>query len=60
MSIPLPDREAISQVGNPRGLDGIEFRQYSTAKPQGQPLTNCSRFVRRLRPYPALPQRAKE
>ncbi|MDP3798733.1 MAG: 4-hydroxyphenylpyruvate dioxygenase [Polaromonas sp.] len=29
-----PDREAISEVANPLGLDGIEFIEYTTAKPQ--------------------------
>ena len=28
------DREAIADVANPLGLDGIEFVEYATAKPQ--------------------------
>ena len=28
------DREAISSATNPLGLDGIEFIEYSTSKPQ--------------------------
>ena len=28
------DREAISDVANPLGLDGIEFIEYATTKPQ--------------------------
>lgn len=30
----LPDREAIAGATNPLGLDGIEFIEYATAKPQ--------------------------
>ena len=30
----LPDREAIAGASNPLGLDGIEFIEYATAKPQ--------------------------
>ncbi len=29
-----PDREAIPEAANPLGLDGIEFIEYTTAKPQ--------------------------
>ncbi len=29
-----PDRESITEAGNPLGLDGIEFVEYATAKPQ--------------------------
>ncbi|MDO9402565.1 MAG: 4-hydroxyphenylpyruvate dioxygenase [Polaromonas sp.] len=29
-----PDRESITEVSNPLGLDGIEFIEYTTAKPQ--------------------------
>ena len=28
------DREAILEAANPLGLDGIEFIEYTTAKPQ--------------------------
>lgn len=31
---PAADREAIPEVANPLGLDGIEFIEYTTAKPQ--------------------------
>jgi 4-hydroxyphenylpyruvate dioxygenase len=31
---PTPDREAIADATNPLGLDGIEFIEYSTSKPQ--------------------------
>ena len=31
---PVPDREAIPQAPNPLGLDGIEFIEYATARPQ--------------------------
>ena len=31
---PAPDREAIAPAPNPLGLDGIEFIEYATAKPQ--------------------------
>ncbi len=39
---PNPDREAIADASNPIGLDGIEFIEYSTARPQalGQVLEN--------------------
>ncbi len=30
----LPDREAIGAVPNPLGLDGIEFIEFATSKPQ--------------------------
>src|SRR6185437_2869791 len=30
----LPDRESIAPAGNPLGLDGIEFVEYATSKPQ--------------------------
>lgn len=30
----LTDREAISEAANPNGLDGVEFIEYATAKPQ--------------------------
>ncbi|RYX91389.1 MAG: 4-hydroxyphenylpyruvate dioxygenase [Comamonadaceae bacterium] len=29
-----PDREAITEISNPLGLDGIEFIEYTTSKPQ--------------------------
>ena len=29
-----PDREAIPEAANPLGLDGIEFIEYTTSKPQ--------------------------
>jgi 4-hydroxyphenylpyruvate dioxygenase len=32
--IPTADRESIADVANPLGLDGIEFIEYSTSKPQ--------------------------
>lgn len=32
--IAAPDREAIPEAANPLGLDGIEFIEYTTAKPQ--------------------------
>ena len=31
---PTPDREAIADATNPLGLDGIEFIEYATTKPQ--------------------------
>lgn len=31
---PAPDREAIPEAPNPLGLDGIEFIEYATARPQ--------------------------
>ena len=31
---PTPDRESIQEADNPLGLDGIEFIEYTTAKPQ--------------------------
>src|SRR2546422_11587741 len=31
---PAADREAILDTANPLGLDGIEFIEYSTSKPQ--------------------------
>ena len=31
---PAPDREAIAPAPNPLGLDGIEFIEYATARPQ--------------------------
>src|SRR2546426_9167725 len=31
---PAADREAILDTANPLGMDGIEFIEYSTAKPQ--------------------------
>jgi 4-hydroxyphenylpyruvate dioxygenase len=34
MTATLPDREAIAGATNPLGLDGIEFIEYATAKPQ--------------------------
>jgi 4-hydroxyphenylpyruvate dioxygenase len=34
MSPPLIDREALEDAANPLGLDGIEFIEYSTSKPQ--------------------------
>ena len=34
MNHPTADREAISSATNPLGLDGIEFVEYSTSKPQ--------------------------
>lgn len=34
MTATLPDREAIAGAANPLGLDGIEFIEYATAKPQ--------------------------
>lgn len=34
LSPPPSDREAIAQPSNPLGLDGIEFIEYATAKPQ--------------------------
>ena len=34
MSITTADRESISTATNPLGLDGIEFVEYSTSKPQ--------------------------
>lgn len=33
-STPSPDREAIVESDNPLGLEGIEFIEYATAKPQ--------------------------
>ncbi|MDB5779984.1 MAG: 4-hydroxyphenylpyruvate dioxygenase, partial [Polaromonas sp.] len=30
----IPDREAIAPAPNPLGLDGIEFIEYATARPQ--------------------------
>ncbi len=32
--MPTSDREAISEVANPLGLDGIEFIEYATSRPQ--------------------------
>lgn len=34
MSTPAPQREAIPEADNPLGLDGIEFIEYATARPQ--------------------------
>ena len=34
MSPPVPQREAIADVPNPLGLDGIEFIEYATTRPQ--------------------------
>ena len=34
MNTSTADREAIANAGNPLGLDGIEFIEYSTSKPQ--------------------------
>ncbi len=35
MTIDIPfDREAIGEVPNPLGLDGIEFIEYATNRPQ--------------------------
>lgn len=34
IQITSPDREDITDSGNPLGLDGIEFIEYATAKPQ--------------------------
>ncbi|MDP3413347.1 MAG: 4-hydroxyphenylpyruvate dioxygenase, partial [Polaromonas sp.] len=31
---PLADRESITEPANPLGLDGIEFIEYATSKPQ--------------------------
>jgi 4-hydroxyphenylpyruvate dioxygenase len=32
--MPTADREAIADVANPLGLDGIEFVEYATSRPQ--------------------------
>ena len=34
MPLTAPDREAIGEVPNPLGLDGIEFIEYATSRPQ--------------------------
>ena len=34
MPLPPRDREAIGEVPNPLGLDGIEFIEYATSRPQ--------------------------
>jgi hypothetical protein len=39
----LSDRELIADATNPLGLDGIEFVEYATSKPQA--LGQCSRCM---------------
>ena len=34
MTLPPPDREDIAAADNPLGIDGVEFVEYTTAKPQ--------------------------